>query len=166
MPLCTPRASAPCPGSCPFLAPASIETVTLLRQVLAALSDDDLQRLVLDVRLPEACEVRGHETLLTQALLTLLRHVLDAHPETHVHLRARIATDALSVEVRDATRAFTDSKADWLYAPAISLDTEWGGQSLQFAHCIALAHRGRLEVKNGPGYHLHIPLTSVALPDA
>lgn len=97
------------------------------------------------------CEITADSALLTHALINLLTNAIEAVstiPQPAVELRVEVAGDAVVISVSDNGPGIRDDEREQIFVPFYTTKASGSGIGLSLAQQIAIAHGGKLEVRN------------------
>ena len=123
---------------------------------------------------PSLPELSGHQDLLVQVFLNLVRNAVEAG-STQINLRTRIQhqvrigrithPSVVRVDVTDNGRGVPESIAEHLFLPLVSGQAEGTGLGLAVAQHIARQHDGTLVYQSRPGHTVFSVLIPIDLTE-
>lgn len=140
----------------PFDARALVDGAADLLRTDAAAKDVTLSTHAANV------ELQGDESLLTAALLNLLKNAIQASPPgSTVSVSGRAVAGRYIVEVRDSGGGIPQESLGRIFEPFFTTREKGTGLGLPLAQKILQAHGGDLQVRSQPGetvFTLRLPL--------
>jgi signal transduction histidine kinase len=110
--------------------------------------------------------IDGDESLLTAALVNLVKNAIQAAPkETTVTLRGRADGTQYLVEVLDEGPGIPTDEQEQIFEPFFTTREKGTGLGLPLAKKIVQAHRGVLSVQSKPGetrFSIQLPLSAAS----
>ena len=146
----------------------------LPRRLLEAARDlvqaDALGKQVAFELAAEEAALVGDESLLTSALVNLVKNAVQASPPGQpVSLSGRAAEGRYAFEVRDRGAGIPSDALARIFEPFFTTREKGTGLGLPLARKIAQAHDGDVTVESVPGatvFRLHLPLAAAETPPA
>ena len=136
------------------LSPSRVAVASLLGQASGHLSGEAASRQVTLWVEPVdlSVEVEGDESLLTSALVNLVKNAVQVSSAGQtVSLAARVLDAGVQVEVADAGPGIPQASLAHIFEPFFTTKEKGTGLGLPLARKLVEAHRGTLTVESAPG---------------
>jgi signal transduction histidine kinase len=117
---------------------------------------------------PHSAQLEGDQSLLTSAVVNLLKNAVQASPSgKQVTLRGGASDGHYVVEVEDEGPGIPAEKQAQIFEPFFTTREKGSGLGLPLARKLAEAHRGTLTLESRPGrtcFRLRVPVSAPASP--
>ena len=131
---------------------AAFEAKEWLEAAVAHVAGDATKKNVAIDLTAAAGTLEGDQSLLTSALVNLLKNAVQASPENAtVTLRGRVEGERYLTEVEDAGAGIPAEVQARIFEPFFTTREKGSGLGLPLARKLAEAHRGTLAVESRPG---------------